>query len=465
MKRVMGLVVLGALTCSGIMALERSVYRSCVGEAPATDLVVHEWGTFTALQDEDGNAITGVNSDDEPVPSFVHRYPGSLLSGFASTDMILMKGLPMMHPDVRMRMETPVIYFYPEDPKTMAPIDVKVSFKGGWISEFYPKGDVKSPGVFDLKTKEGHVYQGVGRLDPGKTGSIEWKGITLGAADQIPKTKDEVWLAPREVDASVVKMPSGETEKYIFYRGVGNMESPLRVQTRGTTLKLNVDKGVPITVAWLVDIRRDGSIAWREIDMKTAQTASRFESGDYAPAAESGLKAAMHRALVEDGLYEKEAAAMLKTWDAAYFKSYGTRVFYLLPQSWTDQVLPLELSRDARVVRTMVGRVKLVTPEHHELMKKVSALTVRDLGWQSVGMREAFPEEKALKAAYKKIQEGKATYADYGVYPPESYAAFRDLGRFRGPMLAHYNKDLKIKPMMQQLLSLQPMRLHNPPAK
>ena len=36
-------------------------------------LVVHEWGTFTALHAEDGSPIPGVNSDDEPVPDFVHR--------------------------------------------------------------------------------------------------------------------------------------------------------------------------------------------------------------------------------------------------------------------------------------------------------------------------------------------------------------------------------------------------------
>ena len=43
---------------------------------PAVDrnsLVIHEWGTFTCLQDETGRAIPGVNTDDERVPNFVHR--------------------------------------------------------------------------------------------------------------------------------------------------------------------------------------------------------------------------------------------------------------------------------------------------------------------------------------------------------------------------------------------------------
>src|SRR5204863_2540425 len=36
-------------------------------------LIVHEWGTFTSLQNEASQAIGGINTDDEPVPRFVHR--------------------------------------------------------------------------------------------------------------------------------------------------------------------------------------------------------------------------------------------------------------------------------------------------------------------------------------------------------------------------------------------------------
>ncbi len=40
----------------------------------AEKLVVHEWGTFTSLQDENGRQLGGINVDDEPVPSFVYGY-------------------------------------------------------------------------------------------------------------------------------------------------------------------------------------------------------------------------------------------------------------------------------------------------------------------------------------------------------------------------------------------------------
>jgi hypothetical protein len=49
----------------------------CVGKSSeasppeSAELVVHEWGTFTSLQDERGDALAGINIDDEPLPDFV----------------------------------------------------------------------------------------------------------------------------------------------------------------------------------------------------------------------------------------------------------------------------------------------------------------------------------------------------------------------------------------------------------
>jgi hypothetical protein len=41
--------------------------RHSSGRKKQAPLVVHEWVTFTSLQDEQGNAIGGINTDDEPV--------------------------------------------------------------------------------------------------------------------------------------------------------------------------------------------------------------------------------------------------------------------------------------------------------------------------------------------------------------------------------------------------------------
>ncbi|HWB58717.1 MAG TPA: hypothetical protein VG733_04460, partial [Chthoniobacteraceae bacterium] len=60
-------------------------FAVCVCAARADDkpkpLVVHEWGTFTTLQDDQGVSISGINADDEPLPDFVHRLATQLLIG------------------------------------------------------------------------------------------------------------------------------------------------------------------------------------------------------------------------------------------------------------------------------------------------------------------------------------------------------------------------------------------------
>ena len=67
---------------------------------------VHEWGTFTSLQNENGEAIGGINTDDEPVPQFVHRLANYLLLLPTEIPTIFFQGAPSCHPDVTMRLET-----------------------------------------------------------------------------------------------------------------------------------------------------------------------------------------------------------------------------------------------------------------------------------------------------------------------------------------------------------------------
>ena len=43
------------------------------------------------------------------------------------------------------------------------------------------------------------------------------------------ETSSRTWLAPRNVDAAIVTTKEGESEKYLFYRGVANRQAPLRV--------------------------------------------------------------------------------------------------------------------------------------------------------------------------------------------------------------------------------------------
>src|SRR5687767_15940704 len=103
-------------------------------------LVVHEWGTFTAFQDETGKAMRHINTDDEPVPGFVHRLASPYLFRPTEAPPPLSQGAEWAHPDVTMRLETPVLYFHlPQSHRGEITVDVDVQFRGGWLTEYYPR--------------------------------------------------------------------------------------------------------------------------------------------------------------------------------------------------------------------------------------------------------------------------------------------------------------------------------------
>ena len=71
----------------------------------------------------------------------------------------------------------------------------------------------------------------------------------------------------------------------------------------------------------------------------------------------------MAKALVQSGLYPREAEAMVNTWKDSWFKEKGLRVFYVLPRTWTDGTLPMTLKPTPKeLVRVMVGRAEILPP-------------------------------------------------------------------------------------------------------
>jgi hypothetical protein len=79
------------------------------------------------------------------------------------------------------------------------------------------------------------------------------------------------------------------------------------------------------------------------------------------------LATAVKEELVAAGLYEAEADAMVGTWQQSWFHEAGTRLLYVLPQSLTDELLPLTIQPvPQESVRVMVGRYEILTPEDEE---------------------------------------------------------------------------------------------------
>lgn len=401
------------------------------GVKAQSDWQIHEWGTFTSLQDESGQALGGINTDDEPVPHFVHGVR-MVIQPHTEFPQVGGKGFPFCHPDVTMRLETPVIYFHPPPGAANGQsADVRVKFRGGWLTEFYPDALSDAPG------QTNSVFQFV-HMGSDTVGNLEWNNLQIGGDWSLTNTLAHVWTSPRNVQAALVRNTDGESEKFLFYRGVGHMDAPLTISRdtdSGELLfhsqleDLPVDRQLMIHSMWLVDIQPDGKIAFRTLPpiwldsdsgkvlMRTPAT---FAPGDYSTANFGKLKTSLKSALLSEGLFDDEAQALLNTWEVSYFKGPGLRVFFLCPRAWTDYYLPLQISLPAQINRVMVGRIELVTPEQRKKLQKLAAFS------------PAVIDEQGLK--WSKLWNTSLNHT------PESYQTYLDLGRFRNALVLDEEK-------------------------
>jgi len=350
--------------------------------AMPAELVVHEWGTITSIHAASGQPQGSLNKIDaaDVLPDFVHRYEPEQTRHdparrFAKSPLVPGR------PDVTMRLETPVIYFHPPaGGKFEAPIDVTVKFHGGILNEYYPAADA---GV-DVDYSRIHDKREAGVLprewnfdilNNYVVGSLKWRGVRIHDTVVAPLTDNPIWLAPREVQAGSVFVPeAGEGERYLFYRGVANLEALLQTRTSSGSVRISAPRvltwleapAVTLPNVWLADIRVDGVVAFREhgpVILPKAKPGAelgslrRFSEADYKAEGVKLLRASLKRALLAQGLYSDEAEAMLNTWKASYFEKAGLRVFYVVPREWTDYFLPLTVSVPARISRVIVGRI------------------------------------------------------------------------------------------------------------
>src|SRR4030095_7080605 len=125
--------------------------------------------------------------------------------------------------------------------------------------------------------------------------------------------------------------------------------------------------------------------------------------------------------LISQGLFEKEADAMLKTWRDSWFEE-GLRFFYIMPPKTTDAILPIAIDpKPSELVRVLVGRIELITPEI-------------EMNVTNQIMKLASPSKTERVAALKAINK---------------------YGRFREPILTQirrHTSDARVKALIEQLL-------------
>ena len=292
-------------------------------------LVVHEWGTFTSIAGLEGEAIDwwtlgGV----EDLPCFVERFRSAPKSAVVGT----------------VRMETPVLYFYTPRETT---VDVSVKFRQGLVTEWYPRAAV-SPTL---------VPAG---LAAGFTHSLRWANVTVAprAANDFPREAPAShYYAARDTDADPVAV-GAQKEKFLFYRGVGRVPVPIvaRVDADGRT---TIEPSGPDPVSAIVRFeRRGGRIGYRIVGALTGAATLEAPVMDGSVAT---LATELEQVLIGQGLYPREAKAMVETWRDSWFED-GSRIFYIVPARLIDEILPLTIQpRPAGVTRVFVGRVELIT--------------------------------------------------------------------------------------------------------
>ena len=416
------------------------------GLALAKPLIVHEWGTFTSFQDEQGRSIGGINVDDEPVPKFVKRIKDQyVVERFFDKPWFWSQGAISCFKAVTMRLETPVIYFYPEKGTAYKPFDVKVDFKQGWLTEYFPvAAKAQASGFPD-------------RLTNISNGSLQWSNVQLDNKPPSQQTTEHVWLAPRKVSAASVTVDK-ETEKYLFYRGVAQLDAPIKVVRRNNKLFVysQLDKNaadrIELRRLWLVDILPDGRTAYREFgpiilkpnaESLVISIDAGFNQSEYSNQQLHGLKQSMQQALEHDGLYPDEAKAMLETWKLSYFKSGGTRLFFTVPKVWTDYYLPLQVSIPTEIKRVMVGRLELLNPRQRASLDKIANLPSAKDGINKVNQAFiAYLEKNKGKTDAEELTDmWRMPIEDYArkldVELPESFRLFLDLGRFRDALIPY----------------------------
>src|SRR5262245_50647173 len=273
-------------------------------QSPARDrFVAHEWGTFTSVSTADGRAqLWNPLGGPSELPSFVYQTSGPCGKGpnFRATLALV-------------RMETPVIYFY-SDRDIRA--SVKVDFPKGCITEWYPLAHT---------TRQ----------------TINWNSFVAqpGAKEKFPVDRSRSHYYPaRETDAAPLSLGDEqkvEQERFLFYRGIGFFDLPLLARLKDD--QVIVRSAGPDEIAKIIVFEnRGGRSGWRIHGQLKGEAAITRPALDQPV---EPLLREFEKTLVGQGLYEKEATAMVKTWRDSWFEE-GLRVFYVMPRRATDAILP-----------------------------------------------------------------------------------------------------------------------------
>jgi len=312
------------------------IAAGCGAEADGKKLTVHEWGTFTSIADSNGVPLPFYANNDD-LPKFIYRRGSKF------------------HRPATVSLETPVTYFYAQEPML---VKAAAQFPKGQFTEWYPAATSEHKDA---------------------TGRIFWSDIEVlpGQTAELPGTGEKGhYFRARDADANLLRIKvrnQYEHENFLFYRGIGDPVLPLRVAAKAVGDFVLTNQGADSIPAWFLVTVKDKQATFvpgSEIKPGASITVSFHKTATGT----NELVNALSKALVAQGLYEKEATAMVATWRDAWLEESGTRVLYLLDTKASDRLLPLEITPEpTTIVRVMVGRQDVFTPAQEEEFKYLQA--------------------------------------------------------------------------------------------
>jgi hypothetical protein len=430
-------ILFGLCLSIGTLALLGSVTRN-----HQKGFVAHEWGTFTSVQGSDGKLLDWRPVQTSRLPQFVYNWQNAGFNRQSLGPTPFTKSVMV----TLQRMETPVIYFYANEKQS---VDVAVDFPKGLITEWYPQATQIGPStipapapiakadelVHKVGAKPDFTFASFLKNHAARESRARWTGLEILPANDSSDTARSLlqdrsgshYFAARETDSTFVRVDStgttncsAEYEKFIFYRGVGSFATPLHVTMEGNAVTITNAGTEPLEHLFVLGLK-DGAGKFSQIERLAPGESQTVPMNltfyvTHTKALSEQLCHNMAAALVSEGLYEREAQAMVNTWRDSWFEEDGLRVLYTLPREWTDRTLPITLDpKPHQLVRVMVGRAEVFTPATEKKLSDALAMAQKgDSEARAIVMAECKKLGRFAEPALRKLMNvGKSNWALY----------------------------------------------------
>lgn len=373
---------------------------------------VHEWGTFTSLVGSDGISQHGMYHEDEKLPSFVHGFGETQeLQSNNNTPCVTKSCLFMntlQQNQITQKMETPVIYFYGTPPLGQR-VKVKVDFPDGVITETYPAPIASSP----KNSQTVEIKNGTATFD------VEVLPSTIGVLPYVDS--GNIYAHARNTQSQLVRTNS-ETEKFIFYRGVGRFQPKVSITSNDEGLRIKASETDLPSALFLVSTDSNGRTQMMSVHKSNvvrdgfhlSKTSIESLMNEF-PSTENkvtmndnSILEQLAEALVNVGLFKDEARAMVKTWEHGYLKTPGLRLLYIVPSAEVEKILPMQITPAPQSLkRAFVARIEIM-PKFEEdrliaqIEKEKHLFNVAQLG------RFAEPRLRRIQQVYNRSQSAKS---------------------------------------------------------